>query len=96
MVFAQAVFLLVPNDTNLGMKEHFLKIRQMFYALITIFVTFNFAFQFIIEDSERSLMRGISIVVYGLNIFFDNLALRIAAMSVTILALIAIFYYQLY
>lgn len=96
LVFAQAVFVLVPNDDSLEMKTHFLKIRRLFYSLITFVIAFNFIFQFIIEDSERSFLRSAGIIAYGLNIFFDKLYLRVIAMLVTLAGLAGIFYYELY
>jgi len=96
LVFAQAVFILAAQEEAISMKDHFLKIRQTFFTLITIVTSLNFIFQFIVQDADRTYLRLIGIIIYGLNIFIDNKILRISALVISLLGTIAIYYLKLY
>ena len=78
------------------MQAHFINIRKVFFALIAIIPLHGLIFQFILNDSDRGIIRATLVIVYALNIFIDNFYLRLMALIVSYLGAVAVFYFELF
>ena len=82
LVFAQAVFVLTPEEQDTDTKDYFLKSQKSFFMLLLLFTIINSLLSLIIESSVVFIwMRAVLIIPFIVVIFWPRMWLRASILA---------------
>lgn len=86
--FMQSCYMLTPDSEHEDLKEHFAKRRKSFFTYVTLFVLGNVIIEFVFGSQGMLLVRIIGVALFGVNIFIDDIRLRIATYAFMLFGLL--------
>lgn len=82
ILFAQAAYVLTPEEKDIDTRKYFHDIRKKFFIIITAITAYNILVQFLIYQDDRLYVRLIGVVLFAICIFVDKVWVRVGILAV--------------